>query len=390
MKTAPELDRAMRSFTAAGEIPIPPYPAVAMRLQQAVSRPDFGLAEVARLVSSDAVLAASVLRCANSAIYSRGGPASTLTQAVTRIGARQVMRLVLAASLAGPAQAAGALATARRICWIEALASAAICQELARFRSLKPEEAFLAGLLHDFGKVVACSCLEALLAKELQPGSWPLAALVDCVDEHHLDLGNRVAERWQLPDYVCAAIARHHERGGECADIIELVKASDEVVGMLIGRSQVSAADLAPVRSLVGLAEREAVARTLEKLPEFVASLERATSQPETHSAQVILPETTLSGQRPVSFGVTVGRDRSLREYLASAICASGVSMVGKEPLAESRLMEVTLHGPPEPLRIWALTRLSRREGDGYRIELQPFALKGTERVFWDHLLTSA
>jgi HD-like signal output (HDOD) protein len=56
---------------------------VALRVQEAMARKDFGLAEVAQIVGADAVLAADILRCANSALYRRGGPVTDLTAAIT-------------------------------------------------------------------------------------------------------------------------------------------------------------------------------------------------------------------------------------------------------------------------------------------------------------------
>src|SRR5689334_7740805 len=92
-----ELELAVQELVALGTVPIPPYPAVALRLKQEMQRERFGLADAAHLIRSDATLAADVLRCANSALYRRGEPVTNLSQAVTRIGAAQLMRLVVAA-----------------------------------------------------------------------------------------------------------------------------------------------------------------------------------------------------------------------------------------------------------------------------------------------------
>jgi len=110
--------------------------AVALRVREGACRADVGAAEVARLVGSDAGLAAQRLRCANAASHRAGEPVANLRQAVTRIGHRQVLRLALASSLAGHAQAPGPLAEVRRVVWMEGLAGAPLCQELAHLRRL--------------------------------------------------------------------------------------------------------------------------------------------------------------------------------------------------------------------------------------------------------------
>src|SRR5512140_1635421 len=98
---------------------MPPYPAVAARANEAARNPSLGLAEVTRIIKADASLAAVVLRCANSAFYRRGSEVRSLLQAVTRIGAQEVLRIALAASLGAYARSAGSLSTARRLIWIE-------------------------------------------------------------------------------------------------------------------------------------------------------------------------------------------------------------------------------------------------------------------------------
>ena len=177
------LDRALLELVSHASVAIPPYPAVALRVQEVVSRNDFGLVEVARLVGSDAALAADVLRCANSALYRRGSPVIDLTRAITRVGVKEVMRLALTSGLAAHAQAPGPLAPLKRINWIESLASAVLCQEVARLRGLRQEEGYLLGLLHDFGKVVACSCMESLVEKNGVAAERPLAAWAEVLFE---------------------------------------------------------------------------------------------------------------------------------------------------------------------------------------------------------------
>jgi len=390
------LDSTLEGLVARGEVPIPPYPAVALQVQQLLARKDFGLSDLSRLINSDASLAADVLRCANSALYTRGSPVTTLAQAVTRVGSQQVMRLLLASSLAARAQGPGTLALLRRHVWIESLASAAVCQELARLRGLRSEEAFVVGLLHDFGKVVACAGLEHSIEKGRlkvpAAAGWPLPAVAQAVERQHVPLGHAIASRWKLPPLVQEAIGQHHGTVPHDEEpLVEAVKAADAVVELLMMKSRVSPADLVPVRMLTSLAEREAVARILEQVPELVVAFEQLDLVRPSSPSVLTLPETTLRpGARPVEFEVEVSLGGQIGKYTATTIATNGLALAGSEPLPESRLVAATLHGPPEPFRIWAYARLCRREGSLYRVELQPFALKGTERIFWSHLLDEA
>jgi HD-like signal output (HDOD) protein len=385
-----KLESEVEALVARGAASIPPYPAVALRVQKAMNQPDFGLDEVAHLVGADAALAADVLRCANSSMYRRGSAVTSLTQAITRIGATQVMRLLLASGLAAHANVAGPLAKLRRMIWIEGLASAAICQELARQRGLRHEEAFALGLLHDFGRVVACGTLEALLAKHPLAGAWPEDAWFGVVDRLHVPVGLAMAARWQLGSIVTEVIGGHHlGPAARCEDpgLLDVVRVSDQVVFLLSSLPGLGNDDLEAIPSLTKFVEREVVARVLRKVPEFVEAFELAAT-PNGAGSPIAQPATTLSsGERPVRFGLTVNLARRTRQFTAVAIAPNGIAATGSEPLPENRLQEATLHAPQGPLRIWTLTRLARQDHGGYHVELHPYALSGVERGLWDQLV---
>jgi len=386
-----QLEKEVGDLVARGAASIPPYPAVALRVQKAMSRPHFGLDEVAHLVGADAALAADVLRCANSSMYRRGSAVTSLTQAITRIGATQVMRLLLASGLASHANVPGPLAKLRRLIWIEGLASAAICQELARQRGLRHEEAFALGLLHDFGRVVACGTLEALLARRPVAGAWPEEAWTGVVDRLHVPVGLAMASRWQLGPLVTEVIGGHHAGpAARCEDpgLLDVVRVSDQVVFLLSSLPGLSNDDLEAIPSLTRFVEREVVARVLRKVPEFVEAFELAATA-NGATSPISQPGTTLSsGERPVRFGVSVGHAGRTQQFTAVAIAPNGLAATGTEPLPENRLQEATLHAPQGPLRIWTLTRLTRPDRGGYHVELHPYALSGVERGLWDQLVS--
>jgi len=389
-----QLDRELEALAAGGELELPPYPAVALRVQEALGRPESGLDEVARLVGADAALAAGVLRCANSPLYRRGAAATTLTQAIIRVGAQEVLRLLLASCLASHAHAAGPLAPLRRMVWIEGLCGAALCQELARLRGLQQEEAFLVGLLHDFGKIVACASLEKLVERRGENARFPLEDWQALLDRHHVALGASLAARWQLPALLSDLIANHHGEASSSAEraaLLDLVRMSDQIVTQLVRSPGISSADLGSVPGLGKFVEREAVVRVIQKIPEFVDAFEGNGAAAAAPSPRIEQPATTLgAGARPVRFEVTVTHGRQSRQFTAHTIAPNGIAMVGHDPLVDGRLHETTIHSKPGPLHIWSLARLSRRDGGSYHIEVHPFALSGVERGLWTQLAAGA
>jgi HD-like signal output (HDOD) protein len=387
-----DFDRAIRGAVARGGLPIPPYPAVALRIQQVVGRKDFGLAEVSGIVGSDPTLAADVLRCANSSLYSRGDPVTGLGPAITRIGAHEVTRLALSSGLSAHAQGPGSLAPVKRAIWTESVAGAVLCQELARLRGLRAEEAFVVGLLHDFGRVVTTCCIEALLETHRGIPARTQAEWAELVDRHHVEVGLATAAQWGLPPLVTEVIALHHGPavGEHDPQLLDVVRASDQVVLLLSARPEVGAEDLARVPGIAA-GERELLARVIEKIPGFVAAFEAPAARRAGPASMVAAPITALRpGERPVTFQVTVSVDKRPRSYLAAAVTSSGLVMVGAEPLPENMLLELSLQCPPRPFKIWATAKVQRAEGSVVRIELQPYALGGEARGLWNRLYAGA
>src|SRR5205823_13359081 len=95
------------------------------------------------------------------------------------------------------ASSSGELADLRRLIWKESVTSAVLCQHLAVRRSLHPEEAFLAGLLHDFSKIIVLGALETLVqpTDARAAGSW-----LEMIDRMHVEVGVMIASRWRLSD----------------------------------------------------------------------------------------------------------------------------------------------------------------------------------------------
>jgi putative nucleotidyltransferase with HDIG domain len=384
------LEQAIQERVAQGTLRVPPYPAVAVRVQEALGRKDAGLAEVAQLVGADAVLAASILRCANSVMYRRGAPQTDLLQGITRIGAAEVLRLLLASGLSTGAQAVGSLVSVRRLIWIEGLASAAVCQELARLRGLRTEEAFVLGLLHDFGKIVTSSVLEALLEEGRFEVRYPLEMWAAVVERQHVAVGLATAAAWKLPALVGEVIAAHHAPAGQvrCRDpkLLEVVKLADQVVALVLTRTRVTGADLSRI---VGLSadERAAMEKVIENVPEFVSAFETPAAAAFVGSPRVAAPESTLRGPgRPAKLGVSVSVSRRPRLFQVTEVSPDGLAMSGEEPLPEDRLLEAKVYAR-EPFTMWALVRLCGRAPGGFRVELAPFALSGTLKDAWEKMV---
>ncbi len=195
---------------------LPALPAAVVRVMQLTDDPKAGTADVARALASDQALAARVLKLANSAFYGASRRISTVSEAVVTLGMRTTRNLVMATScqemlerdVAGYALPPGAL-------WRHSLACASAAQALAQRAGYRAtEEAFVAGLLHDIGKVVLSAyCKEEfirVLVRALGGGLTFADAEREVLGFDHAEAGACLLERWNLPPALVLAVRRHH------------------------------------------------------------------------------------------------------------------------------------------------------------------------------------
>src|SRR5688572_25609012 len=109
MSNTEAMQRALTDVVSRGDFTVPPYPAVAMRLQRLLSREGYGVGEVADIVAADAALATTVLAAANSALLSAASPITSVSRAVNRLGARTVGSIAMASGVGAAAMSTGVL-----------------------------------------------------------------------------------------------------------------------------------------------------------------------------------------------------------------------------------------------------------------------------------------
>ncbi len=175
---------------------------------------------------------------ANSSMYGLTGSIRTVKQALVVLGLRQVRNLALTLAgteLFGPSGPGSELMAEL---WSHSLGSAALARLLAALSgSVDPEEAFLAALFHDAGKLVLLDLAAADYAPLL--GSHSGERLCEAERERfgvtHAQLGEHCGQFWGLPADVTAAIGAHHSSGGgplASADMATCLDAADRLWGI--------------------------------------------------------------------------------------------------------------------------------------------------------------
>ena len=192
----------------------PPFPAIALKVLEILGREDVDVRQVVRWIQSDPVFAAEMLRVANSALYGFSGDIRSVHHATVTLGLDFVKALAITVGLRTYMKSAMKLPTLRR-CWSHSMACALLSQELATACSLKSDEAYTAGLLHDIGR------LGLLAAYPVEYGNM-LSVAVDysfdvlhcereLFDIDHCEAGAWLAEQWKLPGELAAIAAHHHD-----------------------------------------------------------------------------------------------------------------------------------------------------------------------------------
>ena len=162
------------------------------------------------IATSDPVLAAELIRAANSAAFGARQEIKTLAQAVAHIGTEKACRILVAASLKR-------LFVAKTLhgVWNHSLEASQIAPSVAKLSPcVNPEEALPAGLVHDIGRLAA-----SLLPEEFQRRSARLLAKGCTLSQvetalcgaTHSELGARALERWNFPRDLVEAMRFHHQ-----------------------------------------------------------------------------------------------------------------------------------------------------------------------------------
>jgi HD-like signal output (HDOD) protein len=188
----------------AAKCDLPPFPKVIARAIALTAAPDADGKDVARVISGDPALAARVLHLARSATYCQRQPPRTVVEAVFTVGFATVRQLLVAAG-ACTLHARGD-ATARRL-WAHALATALAADELRPPGEPRGGESFVAGLLHDIGRLVFhLSDPDAFdrlpyFDQQLEREAYGVS---------HAALGGYLADTWGMDVKVAHAIFEHH------------------------------------------------------------------------------------------------------------------------------------------------------------------------------------
>lgn len=189
-----------------GNLEIPPMPKAAMAAMKLLRSAEADIPEVAKTIQTDPVLTALVLKHANSALYGPRSVIDTVSAAVSFVGLHKMKDLVIGAAMRRVTNDLRARAYAEME-WKYAIACASIAKLLGKHFRVDQEQCYVAGLLHDIGRLPV---LMALDSKNLLPTPPKPDSAADIILEAlHRGVGLQVVKQWEQPPSVCDAVTRH-------------------------------------------------------------------------------------------------------------------------------------------------------------------------------------
>jgi putative nucleotidyltransferase with HDIG domain len=193
---------------------VPPFPAVAQRILALVNDPDANIDELGKLVKVDPSFAAELLRFANSALLGARRKVRSLPLAIVVVGLDRVKALATLVSINRMVRSSVRQDGLRKV-WTHSLVTALIAEEIARVSGIAKESAYTAGLLHNLGTLGLMSAYPDEYSRMLEVsndfGFDLLGTEQDLFEIDHALAGSYLAQDWDFPDELAAAIATHHD-----------------------------------------------------------------------------------------------------------------------------------------------------------------------------------
>jgi HD-like signal output (HDOD) protein len=216
----------IRRLLSIQPIDLPVFHPIALKLIHLLSDFNFTIDELANTANDDQALAGQILKMANSSSNIGRVKVETIKEALIRLGAHHVSNLSMAASQAALHASNNSTVNAvMKELWFHSHACAVGCRWVAMntgYRALS-EQCYLAGLLHDVGKLYLIKALERITNAGVAQAALERGLLLEIFDELHIEQGNRLMEHWNMPSIYRTAVDRHSSVHFDPNDIVLVI-----------------------------------------------------------------------------------------------------------------------------------------------------------------------
>ena len=215
----------LKTAVSSDQLILPTLPEVALKIREAVENENSSAQQIAETLTQDASLSARLIQVANSPLYRSRTPIEDLQMAVTRLGIRMVRDLVISLAMKQIYQATSdVLDDHFRSCWNTAVEVAAISRMLATtVPGVNPEQALLAGLIHNIGALPIL-----VMAEDDDDLFQDSDALGSIIDELQGPVGELIVKTWNFGDAMTEVVKNSHnfsydhDGGPQLVDIVQV------------------------------------------------------------------------------------------------------------------------------------------------------------------------
>ena len=237
----PELRQKVLDFL--GDVKtIPTLPDVYFRVKKAFEDPSVSVDYLADAIRYDQALTISILRLVNSPLFGFRSKISSMSQAIMMIGLREVYSLVLSISVMGlfPIQEKEeeVLFPAKQY-WAHSLGVGVMAKLIAKTMNMtNSEELFVAGLIHDIGKLIMKinnkEVFDTICQKAREDRCFFYQAEQKVLGFTHADVGAVLAENWKFPEILVVTTGGHHNPDGADTEVDQLMTSIIQVSDSLV------------------------------------------------------------------------------------------------------------------------------------------------------------
>lgn len=197
---------------------LPSLPVVYQEVMACLQKPNASLGDVGKVIGKDVGMTATLLKLVSSAFFGLSKPVSTVERAVSFLGLDTLIALVLGQGIFKESPPINVAGFSLEGLWQHSLETAAAARTIARQQGLDKatlDDAFLAGMLHDIGKLVLAQSMPDIYGTVLQEAGTGLAAAAEreALSTTHADVGAYLLGLWGLTDAVVEAVAFHENPG---------------------------------------------------------------------------------------------------------------------------------------------------------------------------------
>jgi putative nucleotidyltransferase with HDIG domain len=221
--------------------------------------------DLEKAISQDPVMAGKLVKMANSSFFGFVAKVANIGNAVTRLGLKRTRNLALSfgiGNLIEPDETEDDRSYSRINVWKHSVAAAVLCDTLMKHSTSSKirafsDEAFLVGLVHDIGVILADQHMPAKYKGVPESVDFHDTTLLRAERQFlgftHPELGAEVLKNWKFPPHIVAAIAHHHNAGQHMEEPLSLLAAAAEYV--LANPEYPGFADLPPSVSGKGMGD---------------------------------------------------------------------------------------------------------------------------------------